>query len=350
MAVYSEAQLQRVREAIPQYLANVHGIENPTVRHFRCLNPAHADKTPSMLLNEKTLRVHCFGCSASADIFHLAGWDNGTDSFPQQVRIAADVVGIDMGDPEAMRPIARKLGADKRGIHVSKPRPLDFCDVSTAVCAAAFDLFDPPAERALDYLRGRAFTDDEILCRFGFGWCRHPSEVMPGKLLSVRGGEAGFVCLPFPDDSRWGSVRYCTFRPVDAPRLGKELKPDGLPSVLYREHLLRGDGVSGGRVYLTEGVFDACALSLVLGGASVCAISGGGGQNRALAVLAETPEEKRPEVVLAFDQNDAAGEKYTEQMRKGLTALGVPCGELPAFPGGAKDANDVLIAYRKGVS
>lgn len=346
MAVYSDEQLRPVRDDIARYLANVHGIENPTGRHFRCLNPAHEERTPSMILYADSQRAYCYGCGASADVFQLAGWDNGTDDFREQAKLAAYAVGIDLGKPQTAKPIARKLGADKG--KRPKPRPFDGPDVSPAVYAAAFDLFDPPAARALDYLHGRAFADDEIIGRFGFGWCRHPSDVMPGKLLSIRGADAGFVCIPFPDDSQWGSVRYCTFRPIDAPGLGKELKPDGLPAVIYREHLLRGDGVMDGRVYVTEGAFDAAALSLLLGGASVCAISGGGGQNRALDVLADTPKAKRPEIVLAFDQNDKAGEKYTEQMKGGLTALGIPWGVLPGLPGGVKDANEALIEARKG--
>ena len=344
MNAFSEAQVQAVREALPQYLANVHGITDLR-RNFRCLNPEHDDGTPSMSYRPDVFRVHCFGaCDGDWSIFDLAGWAFGAETFPDRLRAAADAAGVNVGEPSSpYRP--RPKAAKRKGR--LKPAVLEGENVLDAVIAAAAALCEPQGARAREWLHGRAFTDEEITCQAGFGWCPHPSDVMPGKLLSVRRSASGFVCIPFPDDQWWHSVRYCVFRPIDAPGLNKELKPDGMPSVVYREHLLRGDGVEGGRVYVTEGPLDALALSALLGTDSVCAITGSGGENRVLDVLADTPGQDRPAIVLAFDQNDEAGAKYTRRMKAGLAELAVPCGVLPPFPGGEKDANERLMAVRK---
>ncbi|TFZ14963.1 hypothetical protein E2P75_10135 [Limosilactobacillus fermentum] len=53
----------------PQYL-DILGVS--TKGPFKCLNPNHMDKTPSMSFDAKDGRhVHCFGCGATWDIFDL---------------------------------------------------------------------------------------------------------------------------------------------------------------------------------------------------------------------------------------------------------------------------------------
>jgi hypothetical protein len=99
MNAFSEAQVQAVREALPQYLANVHGITDLR-RNFRCLNPGHDDGTPSMSYRPDVFRVHCFGaCDGEWSIFDLAGWDFGAETFPDRLRAAADAAGVTSASP-----------------------------------------------------------------------------------------------------------------------------------------------------------------------------------------------------------------------------------------------------------
>lgn len=341
---FSDEQVQAVREALPQYLANVHGITDLR-RNFRCLSPDHEDPTPSMSFDARRMRVHCFGCGGEWDVFDLAGWDFGAGAFPDRLRAAADAAGVNVGKPSS--PYQRKPKAVKRKGR-PKPATIEGDNVMDAVIAAAAALCEPQGARARGWLHGRAFTDEEITCQHGLGWCRRPNDVMPGRFDKIRGGEAGFVCIPFPEDPEWNEVCYCVFRPIDSPGLAKELKPRGMACPLYREFLLRGVGLEGSRVYVAEGPLDAIALGALLDTADVCALNGSGGVNRMLDVLADTPKRDRPAVVLAFDA-DEAGRKFTETAKAGLAELGVACGVLPAFPEGEKDANERLMAVRKEV-
>ena len=45
-------------------------------KRFRCLNPAHLDRDPSMGFDPKRNKVHCFACGADYDLFDLLALDN----------------------------------------------------------------------------------------------------------------------------------------------------------------------------------------------------------------------------------------------------------------------------------
>ena len=40
-------------------------------KRFRCLNPSHLDRDPSMGFDPKRNKVHCFACGADYDLFDL---------------------------------------------------------------------------------------------------------------------------------------------------------------------------------------------------------------------------------------------------------------------------------------
>ena len=69
---FEEAQLQAIRERMPEYLERVHGVTDAR-RAFKCLHPGHTDRNPSMGYDAKTFRVKCFSCGASGDVFEVAG-------------------------------------------------------------------------------------------------------------------------------------------------------------------------------------------------------------------------------------------------------------------------------------
>ena len=52
-----------------------------TRKPFKCLNPAHPDKKPSMSYDTKRNKAHCFSCGADYDTLDIIGIDYGiTDS------------------------------------------------------------------------------------------------------------------------------------------------------------------------------------------------------------------------------------------------------------------------------
>src|SRR3990167_1828307 len=54
---------------LEQYLS---GLGINTHKKFKCINPKHEDSSPSMSLHPNKTTIHCFGCSYSGNIFHVA--------------------------------------------------------------------------------------------------------------------------------------------------------------------------------------------------------------------------------------------------------------------------------------
>ena len=49
-------------------------------RRFRCLNPDHLDRNPSMAYDARRHKVHCFACGADYDLFDLLTLDRSYSS------------------------------------------------------------------------------------------------------------------------------------------------------------------------------------------------------------------------------------------------------------------------------
>lgn len=86
---------EEFRPRILEYLQDK-GI-NPRKR-FRCLNPAHLDRNPSMGYDPKRHKVHCFACGADYDLFDLLAIDEGLSSPGEALAEAARRYG--RGEPK----------------------------------------------------------------------------------------------------------------------------------------------------------------------------------------------------------------------------------------------------------
>ena len=65
-----ETALILAKTRIQEYLASQFGVKQIN-KNFRCLNPTHDDKNPSMSYDNRRYKVHCFSCNADYDIFDL---------------------------------------------------------------------------------------------------------------------------------------------------------------------------------------------------------------------------------------------------------------------------------------
>ena len=72
----TEDEINRVKTCIESYLS-MRGIN--INKPFRCLNPNHEDKHPSMHYNPKEYYVHCFSCGKTYDLFDLVAMEKGLD-------------------------------------------------------------------------------------------------------------------------------------------------------------------------------------------------------------------------------------------------------------------------------
>ena len=62
-------------------------------KRFRCLNPSHLDRDPSMGFDPKRNKVHCFACGADYDLFDLLAIDNNLSSPADALALASERYG-----------------------------------------------------------------------------------------------------------------------------------------------------------------------------------------------------------------------------------------------------------------
>jgi DNA primase len=127
-------------------------------QNFSGLCPFHNEKTPSFSVHATRQFYHCFGCSASGDVF----------SFVQKIE--------NITFPEAVRAIAQKLGIPLPKVTYSSPAEAQeakqrtvLLDMHEQACAFFQDqLRRPEGARAREYLAGRGLND-EMIQRFRIG-------------------------------------------------------------------------------------------------------------------------------------------------------------------------------------
>ena len=337
MAHVSEADRDALRACMPQLLEARFGVRDVR-RSFRCPSPAHDDRDPSAHYYPDAHTVHCFGCGRTWDVFSLLGEVDGLAGFPEQAQAVADAVGYRLGEgalpplpPRPARPPAPPF---------ELPRPAGAQDVSAACVRAYEELYRPAGEVGRRYLRWRGLDDDDIQ-RFGLGFCRVPAHVMPQFRVYER--EAlGFVVIPFWD-RECHEARYAMCRTVSRGEVRcKEWRPKGLVSPLWGEwKLCRGLDV----VLVAEGLIDAMVLEKVTG-RPVVALGGVANATRLAGVLYHEPASLRPRKVVVCMDEDAEGHKARDRIRADLARIGIPHAALPPYPGGAKDADEWLMAGR----
>lgn len=337
----SERDVEELRAAMPELLAARCGVTDLR-RSFRCPSPSHDDRTPSAHYYADKQTVHCFGCDRTWDVFSLVGELDGIREFPEQARAVADAVGYrleeDDGAPARRRP-ARK--PRPKPPLFDAPREAGGSDCYEAVGRAFGDLYAPGNEVGRRYLRWRGL-DDEDAARFALGFTRDPRQVMPE--FRVWEPEAlGFVTIPFFDDAGCGSAHYCMCRTISRGEVrNKEWRPRGVATPLWREWLLSS---SAPVLYVAEGLIDAMALSKLVGG-EVMALGGTSNAKRLGQVLNAVPAGLRPRRVVVCMDEDGEGRRAAGRIAHDLDLLLVPHAAMPPYPGGAKDADEWLMAGR----
>jgi DNA primase len=162
------------------------------------LCPFHSEKTPSFVVTPARETWHCFGCGLGGDIFSFV-MQRDSVSFPEALKVLAARAGIEI-DERSRRDDARK--ARLRDV------------LETAIAFYHSVLQHRVGQPALDYLRGRGFTDETIE-RFQLGWAPGGWDALVKTLAARRnigGDELVVVGLASPRSG--GSARgvYDRFR------------------------------------------------------------------------------------------------------------------------------------------
>ncbi len=138
---------------------------------FKGLCPFHGEKTPSFVVTPNRESWHCFGCGEGGDVFSFVMKRDGLN-FPEALKRLAAKAGVEV-DERTTREDARKA----RLREVLETAVAFYHTVLTG---------HRTGQSALDYLRGRGFTDATIE-RYQLGWAPGGWDDM-SRLLQARRG------------------------------------------------------------------------------------------------------------------------------------------------------------------
>lgn len=77
-------------------------------RKFVCLNPDHADHSPSMMFHRERNKCHCFSCGVDVNIFDIITWDYNLNNFSEALDTACDIFGIEIDNQKKKKHIQVK--------------------------------------------------------------------------------------------------------------------------------------------------------------------------------------------------------------------------------------------------
>lgn len=111
--------------------------------------PFHNEKTPSFSVAEEKGFYHCFGCGAHGDIISFV-MNTEHLEYPAAIRELADMAGMKMPEYKPKSPARQKM----------EDSYFEIIENATKLYQQL--LFEPAGADALNYVRGRGFTDDMI--------------------------------------------------------------------------------------------------------------------------------------------------------------------------------------------
>ena len=133
--------------------------------------PFHNEKTPSFSVNEDKGFFHCFGCGKHGDIISFTMESEHID-FKAAIAELADMAGLKL--PEYKPKSQQQIDAEESYISIT----------AAAAKLYAEKLFTPDGAHALEYIRGRGFSDDMIK-KYGIGYAPK-NNIISNKFVNVK--------------------------------------------------------------------------------------------------------------------------------------------------------------------
>ena len=315
-----------IRDRLEEYLQSK-GIN--TRKPFMCLNPAHSDNNPSMSLDRKRMKCHCFSCLADYDTFDLIGIDYGLTEPRAIFSKAYELYHIEIEDAPR-KPSARE---DFASNEYQKPDTIER-DTHSGIHTSAYTqpAASTPAEDFTSYFeecKARIAETDypsarglspEVVERFMLGFDPNYSRSTGGatwKALIIPTGKGSFVARNI-DPQAEKKNRY---------------RKTGASRIYNRKALQKAEKP----IFIVEGELDALAV-ITAGGEAVGL--GSTANYRSFLKLIETEKPSQP-LIIALD-NDEDGQKTAEALIEGLQKAGVTLYRLNPY-GEAKDAGEALL-------
>lgn len=143
-------------------------------QNFVGLCPFHKEKSPSFSVHATRQFYHCFGCSASGDVFSFIQKIENI-SFPEAIRRVAEKMGV---------PVPRQSFSGPGEAADAKQRGILF-DLHEKTCSFFEEyLRRPEGARAREYLAGRGLNEEAIR-RFRIGYAPDSGFLLRDRLRSV---------------------------------------------------------------------------------------------------------------------------------------------------------------------
>jgi DNA primase len=285
------------------------------------LCPFHDEKTPSFNVNPARQFWHCFGCGEGGDVLGFLMKIDGL-SFVEAVERLADKYGVQLRREEGDAPERPRGPARGRLIEAHQVAQEYYAEQLTTTeaqvardfltqrgfdedAAATFGIGYAPrgGEALLRHLRGRRFTDEELVTAGLVAQGRSAYDRFRGRLLwpirEASGETIGFGARRIHDDDR-----------IEAKYLNTPETPIYKKSkVLYGIDLARRTIGLSGQAVIVEGYTDvmACHLAGVGTAVATCGTAFGDDHARVLRRFLHDHDEFRGEVVFTFD-GDRAGQ------------------------------------------
>jgi DNA primase len=137
---------------------------------FKGLCPFHGEKTPSFVVTPSRESWHCFGCGLGGDVFSFVMQRDGVP-FPEALKQLASKAGVELDERS-------------RRDDVRKARLREVMEAGIAFYHAVLTK-SKAGQPALDYLRGRGFTDATIEA-YQLGWAPAGWDAMGRQLVERR--------------------------------------------------------------------------------------------------------------------------------------------------------------------
>lgn len=133
--------------------------------------PFHNEKTPSFSVSEDKGFYHCFGCGKHGDIISFTMESEHVD-FKTAISELADMAGLKL--PEYKPKTPEQIESEETYITI------------TAAAAKLYSekLFTPDGAHALEYIRGRGFSD-EMIKKYGIGYAPK-NNIIANKFVNTK--------------------------------------------------------------------------------------------------------------------------------------------------------------------
>lgn len=310
--------------SLPEYIASVVSMDSKGF--FRCINPNHPDKHPSMCVDRNHPQyVHCFSCGVSYDLFDC--WalinDGVTETKKNSAGKEKPVYNFNAVASEIADHYGYALIGDPANDLYSVEPPLPEPPAKPAQTSTNFrDQLEAwhANLNQTDYLQKRGITQKTAEI-FNLGYSPLTNSII----------------IPYGQDGYYVQRALNPIEKHDRYRF-----PIGQVRVYNAEALKECK-----TVFIVEGQFDALSIMQESG---VGAVAASTSQTRLIVKTLQKFKEQdptiNPTIILSMD-NDRAGQKANRALQRDLEALGFTCYVNPVN-GDYKDANEFLVKDREG--